>query len=99
MSLVETQPISTFREYKGKSGYFGKAFIIDADLNGNGWRIAKSCLRKRMYEWVGKPMLEFFKVGIRSHPEYETYDIAIKKQKESQQQPAENKDPKGVGSA
>ena len=78
-------PIETFREYNGEKGYFGKAFVIDADLNGNGWRIARACLKKRMQEWKGKPMLEYWQGGNMTHPKHDTYEQAIVEQEEYNQ--------------
>ena len=72
--------IQVFNEYEGKKGYFGKSFLIDEDINLNGWKELKSATSKRLDEWVGKPMILFIQHMQMTHPQYDEYFEGLKKQ-------------------
>lgn len=79
--LCAVSDVVSLDEHNGEKGNFIKTFLINTDVNYNGWQVTAESIEKRRKEWIGKPGVEYTTYK-RTHPEYDDYDIGLQDQEQ-----------------
>lgn len=77
LKMIVASKITRLTEYDGRQGHFISTFLINDDINFNGWMATDDANKRREGEWVGKPGVLFWKDGRRDHPEYNSEQEAL----------------------
>jgi len=79
LKMVVASKITPLTEYDGRQGHFISTFLINDDINFNGWMTTDDANRKREKDWIGKPGVRFWSKELNrwDHPEYDSEQEAL----------------------
>lgn len=82
--MLKASKIELLKEFEGQQGNFVKTFLLNSEINFNGWMATKEANKKNAQDFRGMPMILWWNEERKlwDHPEYNSKDEAIEKQEE-----------------